>query len=30
LDARIELIETKLNQLKAKVNIYRSLGGGWN
>jgi outer membrane protein TolC len=30
LDARIELIDTKLNQLKAKVNIYRSLGGGWN
>jgi outer membrane protein TolC len=30
LDARIELIETKLKQLHAKVNIYRSLGGGWN
>ena len=30
LDSRIELIETKLKQLKAKVNIYRSLGGGWN
>jgi outer membrane protein TolC len=30
LDARIELIETKLKQLQAKVNIYRSLGGGWN
>jgi NodT family efflux transporter outer membrane factor (OMF) lipoprotein len=30
LDARIELIETKLKQLQAKVNIYRALGGGWN
>jgi NodT family efflux transporter outer membrane factor (OMF) lipoprotein len=30
LDSRIELIETKLKQLRAKVNIYRSLGGGWN
>lgn len=30
LDARIELIETKLKQLQGKVNIYRALGGGWN
>ncbi len=30
LDSRIELIETKLKQLQTKVNIYRSLGGGWN
>ncbi len=30
LDSKIELIETKLKQLTAKVNIYRSLGGGWN
>lgn len=30
LDSRIELIETKLKQLQANVNIYRSLGGGWN
>ncbi len=30
LDSRIELIETKLKQLQAKVNIYRALGGGWN
>lgn len=30
LDAKIELIETKLMQLQAKVNIYRALGGGWN
>ncbi len=30
LDVKIELIETKLKQLKAKVNIYSALGGGWN
>lgn len=30
LDSRIELIETKLMQMQAKVNIYRALGGGWN
>lgn len=30
LDSRIELIETKLKQLQAKVSIYRALGGGWN
>jgi len=30
LDSKIELIETKLMQLQAKVNIYRALGGGWN
>jgi multidrug efflux system outer membrane protein len=30
LESRIELIETKLKQLQAKVNIYRTLGGGWN
>ncbi|HJV18917.1 MAG TPA: TolC family protein [Sediminibacterium sp.] len=30
LDSKIELIETKLKQLQAKVNIYRALGGGWN
>lgn len=30
LDTKIELIETKLKQLHTKVNIYRSLGGGWN
>ncbi len=29
LDARFDLIETKVQQLKAKVNIYRALGGGW-
>jgi multidrug efflux system outer membrane protein len=29
LDAKTELVETKLNQLHAKVQIYRALGGGW-
>jgi NodT family efflux transporter outer membrane factor (OMF) lipoprotein len=29
LDSKIELIETKKEQLLAKVNIYRELGGGW-
>lgn len=30
LDSRIELIEIKLKQLEARVNIYKALGGGWN
>ena len=30
LDARMELIEIKMKLLNTKVNIYRSLGGGWN
>lgn len=29
LEQRLELIEIKLKQLKSKVNLYRSLGGGW-
>ena len=29
LDAKMELVETKLLQLQAKVQIYRALGGGW-
>lgn len=29
LDAKMELVETKLRQLQAKVGIYRALGGGW-
>jgi NodT family efflux transporter outer membrane factor (OMF) lipoprotein len=29
LEANVELIEIKLKQLNAKVNIYRALGGGW-
>lgn len=30
LEAKLELIEIKMEQLRGKVNIYRSLGGGWN
>lgn len=29
LDARMELVETKMLQMNAMVNMYRSLGGGW-
>lgn len=29
LDAKMDLIEIKMNQLNAKVNVYRALGGGW-
>lgn len=29
LDSRMELIDIKLQQLNAKVNLYRALGGGW-
>lgn len=30
LEARLELIQTKKQQLNAMVNIYQALGGGWN
>lgn len=30
LESKFELIETKAEQLKAMVGIYRALGGGWN
>ncbi len=30
LESRFELVETKMQQMNAKVNIYRALGGGWN
>jgi NodT family efflux transporter outer membrane factor (OMF) lipoprotein len=30
LESKFNLIETKAQQLHAFVNIYRSLGGGWN
>lgn len=30
LEAKVELVETKLNQLKASVSVYKALGGGWN
>ncbi|GAB3698141.1 TolC family protein [Spirosoma flavus] len=29
LDARMELLETRMQQLNAVVNTYRALGGGW-
>lgn len=29
LEAKLELVETKKQQLNAVVNIYRNLGGGW-
>ncbi len=29
LESNVELIEIKLKQMNAKVNIYRALGGGW-
>lgn len=29
LEARIELIETRMQQFNAQVNAYRALGGGW-
>lgn len=30
LDSKMDLIEIQLQQVKAKVNIYKALGGGWN
>ncbi|SFW71288.1 efflux transporter, outer membrane factor (OMF) lipoprotein, NodT family [Sinomicrobium oceani] len=30
LESRFELVETKMQQMSAMVNIYRALGGGWN
>lgn len=30
LESRFELVETKMQQMKAMVNIYQALGGGWN
>ncbi|WP_207514583.1 TolC family protein [Longitalea luteola] len=29
LESKFELVETKMQQLKAMVNIYQALGGGW-
>jgi outer membrane protein TolC len=29
LESKLELIETKKQQMNAMVNIYRELGGGW-
>jgi NodT family efflux transporter outer membrane factor (OMF) lipoprotein len=30
LESKFELVETKMQQLNARVSIYRALGGGWN
>lgn len=30
LESKLELIETKKQQLNAVVNVYQALGGGWN
>lgn len=30
LESKFELVETRKEQLTAKVNIYQALGGGWN
>lgn len=30
LEATFELVETKMQQMHARVNMYRALGGGWN
>lgn len=30
LESKFDLIETKMQQMNATVNIYRALGGGWN
>jgi multidrug efflux system outer membrane protein len=29
LGSKFELVETKMQQMNAMVNIYRALGGGW-
>lgn len=29
LESKFELIETKMQQFQARVNVYRALGGGW-
>ena len=30
LESKFDLVETKMKQMNATVNIYRALGGGWN
>jgi outer membrane protein TolC len=30
LESKFELVEKKVNQLKASVAVYRALGGGWD
>ena len=29
LESKIELVETKKEQLLARISMYRNLGGGW-
>jgi outer membrane protein, multidrug efflux system len=29
LESKFELIETRMAQMNARVNIYQALGGGW-
>lgn len=30
LESRFDLVETKLRQMNARINIYQALGGGWH
>ncbi len=30
MESKFELVETKMEQMRAMVNIYQALGGGWN
>ncbi len=30
LESKLQLVETKKEQLSARVNLYKALGGGWN
>jgi multidrug efflux system outer membrane protein len=30
LESKFDLVETKMQQMNAVVNVYRALGGGWN
>lgn len=30
LESRFDLVETKMQQMNARIQVYRALGGGWN
>jgi outer membrane protein, multidrug efflux system len=30
IESKMDLLEIKIQQMNAKVNIYKALGGGWN
>ena len=30
LESKFDLLETRMQQFNAQVNVYRALGGGWN